>query len=503
MDDLLNTFVDARLSAKGGADFTKINAADIRYLVRLYDEYIFDHQLSSKLEEKGMTLKYSAVSTSSSSRNQTLGELIVGNSSFTFVITPRLIPLIERKTNLSRLELIAATVQQQCIHLAMLLWNYYDRTPTTIFGPYGTLFECMMKKYFGNDAIEVQSNLQLKLNTITVSAVASATVASAATVSVSALTASTAQPKVFGAYENWENSCYIDSVLMILFQTSNDWWRRGMLESRLPSPIDQPQGICDVAGGSKIDTPDKLYKLRLKVQDALRSDYEHINNKGEIIKCSVLRNLLRECLPSLQEDGTWSLFNTAALYDLLASLFPAIALSIPTAIIDQQGTQRSTLLKRLNAIPMWDFMDPHTNIEGSYEKILWEDVESNVLVFINGALPRIKKFDEKGVEKGHVYINGSKINFQVTKARAFGETILNARYRLIGVVTLQGISPLGEGGSHYISYFLSSCDGGKECWYKYNDLTASAVRINKLPSSGVWEEKGSEMPAMYFYEKRS
>ena len=476
-ETVLAIFVRDRLSEKGGQRFTRISAVDVRYLFQLYDDAVFDGQLANRLKKQSSTLKFHV-----DDRNTGIpGEIEVEDSTYTLIIAPRILLSLERGGK-TRLHLLDETIKHQLIHLAMLLWNYYGREPLSVFGGYGTLFECMMKEYFP----EISDYSLLD--------------------AIVLITPYLQIAKPLGAFENWENSCYLDSVLMVLFECASDWWRKNMLE-RIPSPKDEFKGVCDIPGGSPITTPNSLYDLRLQIRDQLRQDYAQINDEGEVIMCTNLRGQLQRCLPGLKEDEKWELFNAGALYDLLASLFPALQLNIPVEVVrwnpELQEHEISPPEEKLRAtIPMWDFMDPNQLIEEQgFERILWDSPQFNseVLVLINGGVPRVKIFSMRGQEKGFFYINGQRTNYEVTKARAFGMTILSDTYRLIGVVTLQGVSPTQEGGSHYISYFLST----EERWYRYNDLTANAVEVFSLPNNGVWEEKGGEMPAMYFYQRVS
>ena len=155
--------------------------------------------------------------------------------------------------------------------------------------------------------------------------------------------------------------------------------------------------------------------------------------------------------------------------------------------------------EKLSTFAMWDFLDPLTNIgKGSdYKEIRWDLLRARGIVFYNGGTPRIKRLNSKGLEKGVNIIDGVTYPFSVNKIRAFDKTIMNNRYGLVGVITLQGVSPTGEGGSHYVAYFL----GGDQKWYYYNDLTSRIVEIKDLPNDGVWVENNGKMPSMYFYQK--
>jgi hypothetical protein len=202
--------------------------------------------------------------------------------------------------------------------------------------------------------------------------------------------------------------------------------------------------------------------------------------------------------------GQWVTFNVGAAYDVLASLFPVLSMDVPVQI-HRWSTKKKIRIpepikyQKMSFFSMWDYLDPLTNIGkgDDYKEIKWNLLQAQGIVFYNGGTPRIKNFGASGPEKGVNIIDGTRYPFSVNKIRSFGTSIINERYRLVGVITLQGISSSGEGGSHYVAHFL----GDDEKWYYYNDMSAAIRPVKALPDTGVWEEERGQMPSMYFYQK--
>ena len=262
--------------------------------------------------------------------------------------------------------------------------------------------------------------------------------------------------------------------------------------------------VCDLRGGSQLDTVDKVRDQAQKIQDQLKLDYDRLASSKERIYCSQLRTLLAQCQPTMKKGSQWVIYNVAATYNVLADLFSDLKIPVPEQISRWNGKEYIWDLPvtvRLASLTMWDFLDPLTDHEPEhdYKSIRWDLIQAPFLVFQNGGVPRVKKFDDPRSEKTSVMVLNTKYESEIAKARIFGETILDGRYRLVGGVTLHGVSPDGEGGGHYTSYFSKLGEEGVT-WYEYDDLQSVITPMTKL-APDTFREVGGRMPAMFFYER--
>jgi len=363
------------------------------------------------------------------------------------------------------------------------------RKDEKVYSAHGLLFQCMIKEYFGHSRFEHD----LGLTSIEIEG---------HDVPEAFLKYKEEKRGVipFG-YAYWSNSCYLDSLMTVLLGSVSTFWRMGIMDVKIDSII-YKKGVCPA-----IDTFQKLKDHAQKIQTQIVLDFKSLHTKSsEDIKCSNLRSLLAVCLPGMRVRSTWVTYNVGSTYETLAGLFPGLQIDVPVQNYrwrQDLGTYIPDPISyhRLAMLAMWDYLDPLTNIGvgDDYQKIRWDLFQSPIIVFNNGGTPRIKKFNEVGNEKGLNIIAGGRHPFDVNKARAFGETIIDDRYRLVGVITLQGVPQSGEGGTHYVAHFM----GTDQKWYYYNDLTESGKiePIAKLPIGGVWREENQKMPVMYFYQK--
>lgn len=269
-----------------------------------------------------------------------------------------------------------------------------------------------------------------------------------------------------GCYVWHQNSCYLDSLLAVILDCDSDFWRR------------------------TIFTHNPTTREGKKFRTALFDDYREMES-GETLECGKVRSTLLPLLPDMKCGRRWVFYNVGEVYDAIADLFPELKMTIPEKI--RRGKKRVFVKEHLATIAFPDFLG---HDESDPKEILFDDLTSEALVFLNGGVPRIRVFDRTGVEKGWTHYGNTKHHFAFDKTRAFGETILDGRYRLVGIVTLLGVGEIGE-GSHYIAYVLK---GGE--WYLYDGAGDQPyTRLTKLPRAGVWEDRHGRFPAMYFYAK--
>lgn len=537
------------LHKKGGAQFTSLNGNDIEALFDLYDVTFFQGQIREKIIETNSSIKFFARSRTSGVAGLCGVKYIDENPLYYLDIAPNIVetlfktrregfPLAAGVGCMDRLGCVQLIMEHEIIHLLFLIWGYSSTSiqerggldidqsskqlkPSTsgsdteqkVYAPHGLLFQCMIKEYFGHSRFDHDLGLT--------------------SISIVGTPPKGNVPRTFlkhrlarnisfigSGFENWAASCYIDSILMVLFDSVSSFWRKGIMDVDV-STIDYT-GRIQGSTTTSINTIDKMIKQARKIQNQIKEDYASTHVEKRVIKCTVLRQLLAEVLPSMKPRGNWVLFNTGQTYDVIANVFPDLMMDIPFQIHRWVHPRKDGETKESNNRPgryisdsvdyvreasltMWDYLDPLTDFEDEhdYKEIRWDLIDSPVLVFYNGGTPRIRNFGVSGREKGYIYIQGDKTgiikkhSFDIHKRCSFGMTIIDGRYRLIGVITLEGVSPQNEGGSHYTAHFM----GTDENWYYYNDIGAQVIKVDSLPEEGVWIEKGSSMPSMYFYQK--
>jgi hypothetical protein len=456
---------------KGGSNIKSINKVDLEKMFDLYDKIFFHNAIRKKLGKDTLRFIVSNKDTTTTSKCTREGCV------YTFQIAPIVIATIFEnnprgtgtalgvgcKNILSCLQLV---IEHEIVHLLMIIWGYL-RMGDTVYGEHGTLFSCASKEFFGHTRYDHDFGL--------------------------AKIEGTYVPQE-GGYRYQNNSCYIDSLLTVLFENVSSVWRDEILRTDVRDVPYVVEDICDKS--SALKKTEDVVELAEKVQSQIRSDLKDIRSHGHILYCAPLRQLLVTCLPSMKTRGGWVMYNPAATYDLLANLFPGIKMMLPFET--KLDGVVSITVKVLSSVTMWDFME-EVDTTSYYSRVLWSDIQSPILVFQNTLTPRVRHLDRVGKEmtRTQVTLGGDVHVREVTKVRSFGYTILNERYILVGVISLAGVSANTEGGSHYTAYFLS--ESGK--WVYYNDLS-SKREVDELPRRGVWIEAGGQLPELYFYVRK-
>ncbi len=517
-----NVMVIEVLDKKGREHLTSFSGSDLEYLFGLYDDTFFQGQILKKIADTDSVINFYARSRTSGVAGVCGVKTIDSRKYYYLDIAPQIIETLYRYNKLDlpmaagigcndRLSCVQLIMEHEIIHLISLLYGYLVLPPGPKIAtntmdpkanPHGPLFQCMVKEYFGHSTFDHDLGL-----TTVISIVNQPTELGTGVLPSNFLKYKATRGTLVGAgFQNWAESCYIDSILMVLFDTVSPFWRRHIMDVDVAS-INYSGKVCT---DSEINTVGKLRTLTQKIQTQIKKDYATLHTKRESTVCTQLRSLLAECVPSMRPKGKWVMFNTGATYDALVMVFPDLAIDIPyhihrwSSLVNDYITDSVDYVTEAS-LTVWDYMDPLTDIEAQsdYKEIRWDLIDSPVLVFYNGGTPRVRNFITPGVEKSYVHLRGDrgsgvqKYEFDITKARVFGETIIDDRYRIIGVVTLEGVSPVSEGGSHYTAHYL----GTDNNWYYYNDIGPTIVKVDGLPMDGVWLERGQKMPSMYFYQR--
>lgn len=275
------------------------------------------------------------------------------------------------------------------------------------------------------------------------------------------------------------NSCYLDSLLMVILAMQNSAWREAIVASH-PNTEDY-SAFVRMLGGSHSQA--SIRTAAKHFQNLTAEGFNDIHSASlTCLNCDAFREVLWPFLPEMKSEGRWVPFSTSSVYDCLAELFPKLQAECLVQTV-RYGSEESPRKKRRNLLQMFDFVDSFEDTEKcSYEKILWNELSSPLLVFQNGGLPPIKDFTSLHPEE----IETTKGKSLVRKQRIFSEILLD-RYQLCGVVTLQS-------NAHYVAFFKSHTG-----WFFFDDQGPSLVQLTALPNEGVFKEERGLHPELLFY----
>lgn len=392
-------------------------------LYTLYDTHLFGGALGLQTKSLNLSLKFGKTG-----RNVGIVKLLPQSISVTLSRNMQIYTTLYRNINpMMGLHLI---FEQILIHLIMIVMSgKYEESE------YYELYLCLYKKYFGSIDFVTYKNILVTTGKL-------------------------------GHYEWKSNSCYIDSLLLVLFYSSDIWIN-----------------IFKTFHNSHI------------VNQLLVSNYKDLVD-GENIDSLPIRRALLDQLPDMKCGGRWTFYEVERVYATLCDLFPSLKSKVPFAIYKND---RFNHIERIDqcVFQMADFLEIE-EVEDSGAKVLWNLIPSDFIVFHNGGIPAITDFTQgKEVVRQTIYENGYPTfrDVSMVKRRGFSHRILS-KYDLIGVVILEGAVVGEDSGTHYVSYFKSKFDGK---WYFYNDIVGIR-ELEELPDTVFREEDGSK-PVMYFYQR--
>lgn len=558
-DEIKSQMIDL-LESKGGANFKSLNSDDLEHLFRLYDNLFFGNQIVEKISDRGATVEFRTDRRKSGAggRCGLNREGVPKNRSCVYFleIAPNVLNSILteakgwpdddhlRKTLKTRLDAFCLIMEHQIIHLLMIVWGYSEEDASGVdfedfesfIEPHGPIFKCLLQRFFGRggdiDGEIFHTAVEEGDDSIPLSEVDDV-----------ARRGDGKKKKGLAAkqgFVNWSNSCYMDSAVVILMASKSSYFRDTIVGTDLEK-VTFNRGDCSAIAekNRKLRDAEKpeltdvqiqtlIRRQATEFQDAFEEDLYRLsatreNDPSIGLKCTNMRNILAGCIEGLKTpSGRWPMMEARKAYEGVVGLSPGLKIRYPRQINRWNATrkiyERDTVqYAEIAMFPVWDFMDPLTDIDrgSDYSRIRWDLFDAPILVFSNEGVPRIKKFDSLRPESGVNFLGGSPHKFSIEKARVLdffldlGEKVGRARYELVGVTILHGVSEGAEDGSHYTSYIKRRVSGRKNStvpekrlgWYHYDDLRGTFEEVPNIKRSQLFHEKNGRMPTMFFYSR--
>ena len=478
---------------RGGVNFRSLKCSDVLSMIRIYDKLTFSGELSE--------YEFNCVLDVQESSGVFMRSYIQEGTIILEMRPLVLFSLVHRKTFPNLFEGLVYSLEHELIHVLMIVFGYAEkeRENPTIYGEHGKLFECMLKRFFPLHRDIFHPEIVEDYAERTPSPTRTPSTGRYTRTPVSK-TPSPLKDQEKGFFMYNENSCYLDSLLIVMFYGFPSFYRK-----IFSAPIENVKVSSICSEDAKIKTDASLKILIEGIQNQLEDDYQRLQRK-EVFVCSQLRKFLQWCIPELKDGEHWEKYNVSAIYNLFVQMFPLLLIPIEK-IVHYSNKPSKRFIESIPMLQMWDFMDPLTDVESTYTEYNWNTLQSDVIVFQNGVVPPVQNFsspeeefftvqygsDDEGPSfKFHrSRVDGSQV---IRKKRVFSERIIDEKYELFGIVTLKGVSKGSGGGAHYVCYVKS--DG---IWYLYDDLGPSMTQVEfdeKYLNSG----RGTK-PELFFYRR--
>lgn len=472
---------------RGGVNFRSLKCSDVLSMIRIYDKLTFSGELSE--------YEFNCVLDVQESSGVFMRSYIQEGTIILEMRPLVLFSLVYRKIFPNLFEGLTYSLEHELIHILMMLFGYAEKEHEnpTIYGEHGKLFECMLKRFFPMHRDIFHPELVEDYVARTPSPIRR-------TPSIKSRTPSPLKDQEKGIFMYNENSCYLDSLLIVMFYGFPSFYRK-----IFSAPIENVKVSSICSQSARIKTESSLRIVIEGIQNQLEQDYQRLQQK-EVFVCSQLRKYLQWCIPELKEGEHWEKYNVSAIYNLFVQMFPLLLIPIEK-IVHYSNKPSKRFIEKVAMLQMWDFMDPLTDVESTYTEYNWNNLRSDVIVFQNGVVPPVQNFSSSeeeffSIEYGHEdegpsfkfhrsRVDGSQV---IRKKRVFSQRIIDEKYELFGIVTLKGVSKGSGGGAHYVCYVKS--DG---IWYLYDDLGPSMTEIEfdeKYLNSG----RGTK-PELFFYRR--
>lgn len=287
-----------------------------------------------------------------------------------------------------------------------------------------------------------------------------------------------------GGLLSWSNnSCYIDSLLIVLFYADgiSKYFLEAVKTDRTPTEF----GLYNVADK-------KIFKIKLST--AILQIYNTLAIDRKNVTCMPIREILLEEDKHAKRKGSWVNYNPSIMYNIITDTFPSLKLIYPP--IERERTAMFTLTDYMN---ITSSLDVSENVK---TKDVWNKYDNDFLVLENINPTYIKDYTstkDETVKIVQKMPHGDKIINDVRrKDRALDIKMSIGKfiYSLVGCISVSGAGE-GEDASHYISFFRMN-----GIYYKYNNLGLHTSIVDRpieiLQSTGASK---TYLPILLFYFK--
>ena len=164
-------------------------------------------------------------------------------------------------------------------------------------------------------------------------------------------------------YQLNQNSCYLDTILMIMLGGGAPVWRETVFIEDV-NRVDYGKFLSAFPAAASAA---RVRATAFQLQTSLFADYSAIFSDASAgsLTAAPIRDCFASVLPDMKPGGAWAPFSASEIYDLLVDFFPGLKIQCPVRIVKDRVTTSFQTRSR-NLLQMWDYMDPLTDTEGSY-----------------------------------------------------------------------------------------------------------------------------------------
>ena len=290
-----------------------------------------------------------------------------------------------------------------------------------------------------------------------------------------------------GLYKYNDNSCHLDSILIILlfskggvyrnkiFTTDFDYEAYGFTEKDVKLS-------CDTKTEMSVES---FTDIAEKVQTTILENYSQFIN-GKSARCVEIRKVIDKCVSMKAENGTWAMFSAPSTYEYLASIFTQLKIK-DYVMANNEGDKRKGDIS--SSISLGDYL-----FEPEYGYgVVWDTFNDDVLVIRNSSNSRVKDFGRISKSKGNVRMMSERILTSAKNPKG---------YELVAILTLVGVTSKAsmgeESGIHYVAFIKTDDDE----WYYYDDSKTVVRKVGpKLEKDFFMDGVKQVKYELYFYIK--
>lgn len=445
-------------------EYTKIKT--INSIFSFFDIYVFNKKLTEILKEKGLHLDISIISLSPPIKQK----IIKSDNTILYLLDEKF----------SSIENIFVMMEYFIVDLVIIMFQ--DILSIDVYVRVNNLRTCLLKNIF--DISRQSQKLKIRFEEKNTK------------INIDKLFKLYSNVGKLGLPINTLNSCYFDSLIIVLLVGDDTYLKDILFNTNVFEDNGDISSFKNPRILEYIHTKEEFERYSNLIQKQLVYNFNKILVGKKNYHCDTFRDILYLIDPSIKsKSGRYKSYTPGEIYSNLSIIFPKLNIDTPTNIFNKVEN------KKYNMFLMYDFINPLI----SDSEILWENIDSNFLVFQLGVYPKIENYGYSKKDKvSFIKYDKGKMSIKtdhIIKKRYFAEYILSGKYRLFGAICNEGyISTETKyfSGSHYTAYLRPFFD--KENWYYYNDLGPIFKKIGNIPKN-IFLDLKTKRSEMLFYTR--
>lgn len=299
------------------------------------------------------------------------------------------------------------------------------------------------------------------------------------------------------------NSCWVDSVIMVILMGASDYIRKAIFNSNPSATFYKRLMSLDIIKFQCANkTPLSLKAWAVAFQSSLREDYDALLKSPSTVRyCTNTRRAIFSCIA----DSEYGFGTSDKLYELIAAMFPVLLFKVETIIetLDKNHLDSPTYTKKV-AYKYVDALEAGSHFIGNTKQGLVDVLGENTQMIIKKSITRLAQRPPVVVLRlnaWHAYMTASnKGSVNLLDPKSFGALLpeLKGRSAKIPGYTLYATVVSKPVSAHWVAYFRPF---DNPVQWMYYDGMGKRYEALKSGSQQPWTSSKNHIVSLVFFQR--